>query len=255
MVDADVSVVVVALGDGDRRRRAASRRPARRRGACRSSVTLDRLAAHRPRPASTLSSTRRLRLDRQRLRLHLAGRRVEQDQRAVEAAEGELLLVGPHGQRQRRPRAVGVDLALDHLGGVPRLDDAVLAQRVERLAVGGVDQPQHRPFVGEDGVDELAVRRRRPPRRGCSCRRRRPRGACRRGYQATAVDPVGRFAERVEPLAGRDVPDLDGPVGRGGGEQLAVGAEGRRRRRRRCGPSASRSSLPSSTSQSLTRRS
>ena len=87
---------------------------------------------------------------RQRLGLHLARCLIEQNEMAVVAAYCKLILVRPDPQAQRCLGLLGVNLALGHPGRVPGLERAILAERIERFAVGGVSQANDRPFMGED---------------------------------------------------------------------------------------------------------
>ena len=70
--------------------------------------------------------------------LRLAGGRVEQNQDAVVAAQCQLFAVGAQGETEDRFGLAVVDLAFDHALGVPRLDGAVLAERIQSFAIGGV---------------------------------------------------------------------------------------------------------------------
>ena len=139
-------------------------------------------------------------------------------------AQGELLAVGPQGEGEDLIGLLGVDGAFNHAGGVPRLDRPCLARGVERRAVARVDQAGDRPLVGEDRVDELPARAVNVPDADALVHAARGE-LLAAGVPGDRVEPVGRFAERVEPRPGRGVPHLDGTVRGGGGEQLAVGAE------------------------------
>ena len=75
----------------------------------------------------------RLRLDRQRLGLRLAGRRVEQNKDAIVSAQRQLLAIGTNAETQGRFRLPVVDLAFDHACGVPRLDSAIFADEYSVL--------------------------------------------------------------------------------------------------------------------------
>ena len=86
-----------------------------------------------------------------------------------------------------------VDFAFDHLLDVPRFDDAILANGVQRLRIAGEDDLLHRPFMGEHRTPQLSA------------------GRCRFVYANTLID-----AARDEILAVGALPVIrenrfDGP--------------------------------------------
>src|SRR5262249_45973683 len=117
-----------------------------------------------------------------------------------------------------------VDMAFGHLARIPCFRYTVLAERVEGLAVGRVDEPADGSLVGEYGVGELAFLRRRFPDANAPIHAPR-REVLAVGRPRGGVNPAGRIAERGEPNARGHVPHLRGPVRRGRGEELALRME------------------------------
>ena len=155
----------------------------------------------------------------------LAVLRIIERERAVQPAHHEGLVVR---SQSKAGRPVGLHLEQKALGervGVPDLDRAVVRRRDEHLAALAVGQLQNRPLVGEARVQDrirafLAVVADLP-------------------HTDAIVDPAGGepfavrterhrvqrlegFRKRVPPRSGRHVPQLDGSIIAGAGQQHSV---------------------------------
>ena len=159
-----------------------------------------------------------------RLRLgHLAGRGVDPQDGSSEEAQRELRSVG----RQRGGRDCvglrGEDFDLAQGRGGPRLQRPVFADRVQHRPLRPDEDARHRRLVREHRRRQLAALGGHGPGAQAAVHAGGVEGLAVR-LPGDRVNPVGRVGQGVQPLIRRRIPELDGAVGPGAGEQLAVGA-------------------------------
>src|SRR5215467_800007 len=107
------------------------------------------------------------------------------------------------------------------------LDGPVGAARNQQFAVGRVCEFQDRILVRDQRIDEDAALDAERPDTNRLVETARGHEFPGR-MQGDGVQPILRLTHRIQPLAGRDIPDFHGPVGGAGDESLTIGRERQR---------------------------